>query len=577
MTIGRIRPTLGLVGLFALTAACEPANILEARDQIGRGGERTIVFALPLIDTVFKIETLLEDTGIDTTAAGLLAVVVDPESLSVGFGEELVFEGINLDTLELSFPAGAFAVPPGTSIPFSVTYDGLASDTILDDVDTVVVQSGILSVTTRNRLPIPITYTATLNGFVQTGGAALSGGGTIPAAPGDGSYRSDVLTFNLAGVSVIPDSVSVVVAGSATMGGSPIPAGLGTNAIVQYGGIATLEVAAVSGTLDPTTTPELTVNIEEIKEIPEEDIDLGDLEDAIDESTINNATISLSLGNGSGVVVALADFNLGVVHLDAAGNVPRDAFGDPVLEEDAGGNPILLAVTDPGETTLTLAAMGTKNLELNAAPLLDRLVHLLLDDERAAIVAAGNAVVGDGTQARVTNTDSVAIALGITLGLDFTIPPAGVSITHNTTSDGLELDSEDADQLIERLDSAGIVTEVVNNTPFGVEIDIAFVEDSLGEDVDVFTQPNAVVLNTISLSAPTVDAQGLVTAASSSTVPILLTGTQARQLLGLKFSASARIRLLPGTGAGGRGAFRATDEVSLVSRVQIVLRAGGTQ
>lgn len=577
MTFGRSRTTLGLMGLLALIAACEPAGIMDARDQLGRGGERTIVFALPLIDTVFKIETLLDESGIDTTAAGLLAVAIDPESLSVGFGEELVFEDINLDTLEISFPPATLSVPPGTSIPFTVVYDGMASDTILEDVDTVLVHSGVLSVTTRNRLPIPITYTATLGGFFQAGGAPLSGGGTIPAAPGDGSYRSDVLIFDLAGVSVVPAAVSVTVAGSGTVGGTPIPAGLGDSAIVQNGGIATLEIAAVSGTLDPTLTPELIVSIEEVEEIPEADLDLGDLEDAVDESTINDATVSLTLANGSGIVTVLTNFYLGVVNLDAAGNVPRDAFGDPVLEEDAGGNPILVAVTDPGETTLTLAAMGTTNLELNAAPLIDRLVHLLLDDERAAIVAAGNAAVGDGTQARVTRSDSVSVAMGMTLGLDFTIPAAGVTFTRNTVSDGAEFDDEDADQLVERLDSAGVVTEVVNNTPFGVEIDIAFVEDSLGEDVDIFAQPNAVLLNTVALPAPTVDAQGVVTTPSSSTVSILLTGTQARQLLGLKFTAGARVRLLPGSGAGGRGAIYATDAISLDSRVQIVLRAGGTQ
>lgn len=576
MTLGRSRPTLGLVGLLVLTAACEPAGILEARDQLGRGGERTIVFALPLIDTVFKIETLLEDTGIDTTAAGLLAVVIDPESLSVGLGEELVFEGINLDTLAVSVPPAALAVPD-TVIPFSVTYDALESDTILDDVDTVLVQSGVLSVTTRSKLPIPVTYTATLDGFFQAGGVALVGSGTIPPAAGNGSYRSDVLTFNLAGVRIVPAAVSVAVSGTATVGGTPIPAGLGDRAIVQYGGITTLQVAAVSGTLDPALTPELNVSIEEVEEIPEADLDLGDLEDAIKDSRINDATISLTLVNGAGIVVALSDFNLGVVNLSAAGVVPRDAFGDPVFQVDTLGNPILVAVTDPGETTLTLGAMETKNVELDAAPLLDRLVHLLLDDERAAIVAAGSAVVGDGSQARVTRTDSVSVTMGMTLGLDFTIPPAGVTFTHNTTSDGAELDDDDADQLIERLDSAGVVTEMVNHTPFGVEIDIAFVEDSLGEDVDVFTQPNAVVLSTISLAAPTVDAQGVVTVASSSTVPILLTGTQARQLLGLKFSAGLRIRLLPGNGAAGRGAIQATDELSLESRVRIVLRAGGTQ
>jgi len=577
MTVEKVRPMLGLVGLLALATACEPANILEARDQLGRGGERTIEFALPLIDTVFKIETLLEDSDIDTTAAGLLAVEIEPESVSVGFGEELVFENIELDTTVVNFPPGALTVPSGTQIPFTVVNAGLDSDTILENVDTVTIYSGNIAVTTRNRLPVPVTYTVTLNGFDQVGGGPVIGSGTVSAAPGNGSYANDVLNFDLAGVTIVPDSVTVDISGSVTVGGSPIPPALGDSAIVQTGVIASVQVQSASGPLDPTLTPELTVSVEEVEEILRSDFDLGDLEDAIEESTINDATIFLTLGNGSGVLVALTDFNLGVVTLDAVGNVPRDAFGNPVFEEDAGGNPILVAVTDPAQTTATLPSMGTTNLELNAAPLLDRLVHLLLDDERAAIVAAGSAVVGDSSQARVTRTDSVSVAMGMTLGLDFTIPPAGVTFTRNTTSDGAELDDEDADQLVERLDSAGVFTEVVNHTPFGVEIDIAFVEDSLGEDVDIFAQPNAVVLNTISLPAPTVDAQGLVTTAGSSSVSILLTGTQARQLLGLKFSAGARSRLLPGTGAAGRGAIRATDEVTLDSRVHIALRAGGTQ
>ncbi len=44
---------------------------------------------------------------------------------------------------------------------------GLESDTILENVDTVTVYSGNIAVTTRNRLPVPVTYTVTLNGFFQ--------------------------------------------------------------------------------------------------------------------------------------------------------------------------------------------------------------------------------------------------------------------------------------------------------------------------------------------------------------------------------------------------------------------------
>jgi len=577
MTLGKGRSVVGLAGLLVLTAACEPANILEARDQLGRGGERSVVFALPLIDTVFKVETLLEDSEIDTTASGLLAVRIDPDSVSAGYGEDLVFEGVDLDTTVVSFTPAELAVGPGEQISFSVVNDGMDTDTKLDNVDTVVVYSGVLSVTTRNRLPVPVTYTVTLDGFFQAGGGSLVGGGTIPAASGNGSYRSHVLDFNLAGVTLVPASVSVTVAGSATAGGTPIPAAAGVDAIVQTGEITTIEIEAVSGSLDPALTPELTVSIEEIDEIPESDIDFGDLEDAIKESTLEHATLALVINSSANALVTLSDFNLGVVKLSVAGDVPRDAFGDPVFEEDGGGNPILLALADPGETTLTLNALSTTDLELDASALLDRLVHLLLDGERAAIVAAGSAAVGDGSQARVTRADSVGVELEMTLGLDFTIPLAGVTISRNTTGDGLEFDAEDADQLVERLDSAGIATDVVNETPFAVEIDIAFVEDSLADDVDVFAQPGAVVLSTIALDAPEVDGQGLVTSPSSSTVSIFLTGNQARQLLGAKWSATVRARLLPGTGGGGRGAIRATDEISLQSQARVVLRSGGEQ
>ena len=212
---------------------------------------------------------------------------------------------------------------------------------------------------------------------------------------------------------------------------------------------------------------------------------------------------------------------------------------------------------------------------MDAALLVDKLVHLLLDDERAAIVAAGDVVVGDGTQARVNRSDSVSVIMGMAVGLDFTIPASGVSFTRNTVQDGLDMDEEDADQLIERLDSAGVVTDAENGTPFGVEVDIAFVQDSLDEDVDIFSYPGAVVLNTITLDAPSVDAQGLVTSRSTTTVSIALTGDQARQLTGQFISATVRARLLPGTGGGGRGAIRATDEIALLTQARIVLRAGG--
>ena len=575
MTLGNCRSTVGLLGLLALATACEPASILEAREQLARGGERTIVYALPIIDTVFKVETLLEESDIDTIAGGLLAVEVEQQADTVEFGEELEFENVELDTMVVDFTPAALTVPPGTEVNFSVVYDGLATDTILDNVDTVVVYAGTLSVTTRNRLPIPMSYTATLNGFRQSGGAPLQGGGTVPAAPGNGSYTSHVLNFNLAGVTVVPASVSVSVVGSGTVGGIPIPGGLGDGAIVQVGSIASLQVEAVAGTLDPTVTPELIVSVEEFEQVERDEFDLGDLEDAIDSSTINNASISLQIDNGADVQAVLSDFYLGVVRVDAVGEVIRDGTGNPDFEEDGSGTPILVPVVDPSDTVLTLAALGTSNVDLDAAPLVDRLVHLILNDTSAAVVAVGDVVIGNGSQARVSRSDVVAVQIGITVGLDFTIPAEGVTFTRNTTQTGLELDPEDADQLIERLDSAGVITDAVNSTPFGVVLDIAFVEGSLGEDVDIFGYPGAVVLDPITLDEPNVDAQGLVTTPSTTVVSIALTGEQARQLTGDAVSATIRARLVAGTGSGGRGAIRDSDEIVLNAQARIVLRSGG--
>jgi hypothetical protein len=201
----------------------------------------------------------------------------------------------------------------------------------------------------------------------------------------------------------------------------------------------------------------------------------------------------------------------------------------------------------------------------------------LIDDELAAVIAVGDVAVGDSTQARVTSSDIVTVSMGITIGMDITIPLTGVEFTRNHVGDGLELDDEDADQLVDRLDTAAVVTTAVNATPFGVEIDIAIVGDSLGDDVDIFNYPGAILLSTIYLDEPTVDANGIVTTPSTSTPTIQLTGEQTRELLGLKFTAGIRARMLPGTGGGGRGAIRATDEISLTTSARIVLRSGGVQ
>ncbi len=562
--------------LSAIVASCEPSTFTEARDQLGRGGQRIVEFLVPVIDTAFTIDNLLDSTLVDTTASGLLAVRIDPESLTVDVGEKLDFQNIVFDDFVLNLSAVQLGVPAGTQIPVSGAYSALASDTVLDAIDTVLVNSGTLSITTLNKLPVSLSYTITLNGFVAPGGGSLSGASVVPAAPGDGSFTSDVLNFNLAGVAIVPAVVQALVSGTITVGGTPIPGGLGDSALVQTGTIPTLKVEALSGPLDPTQTPELIVSVEESSEVPRGNVaGFSDLEDAIKGSTLNDASILLIVDNSSNAPAVLSGFNLGVVKLDLFGNVPRDGSGNPVFEVDSLGNPILVPVVDVGQTTLTLARASSNSVTLAAAALVDRLIKLVLNDDRASVVATGSIRIGDGAQSRIARTDTVNVRFDLTVGLDITIPDTGVVFTRNTIEDGAAFNQTDADQLTDRMISAISTTDAVNRTPFGAQIEIAFVSGDVG-DADVFVAPGAIILAPVVLDPPTVDAQGIVVQPSMSTLVIILTADDVRQLLDQQFTAGVRVRLMRAPGGSGRGAIRASDEVGVKARVAIKLQSGST-
>ncbi|KPJ93584.1 MAG: hypothetical protein AMS18_05475 [Gemmatimonas sp. SG8_17] len=566
--------------LAATMAACEPASLTEARDQLGRGGERVVEYVLPIVTDSAKVQDLVDttETALDTLG-GVLALRADPESLSVGVGDELTYQDVDFDTfvVDLIVPPG---IGPGYMIPFSSSFDVLASDTVLDAVDTVVVYSGTLVVTTQNRLPATAGYTVTLDGFLDAAGSPLAASGTVPAAPGDGSYVSDVLNFDLAGVTIIPAAAIAQLNGTATVVTSPVDPALGTAAVVQDGSISAIEIQSLAGSLDPAQTPELVIGVEEAREILRSDVDFGDLEEAVEASTINDAVVALEIDNSASAPAVLSDFTLGVVRLDAFGDILRDAFGDPDYEVDSLGQPIVIPVTDPGVPTLTLARSSASNVSLQSAPLATRLFHLLLADERVSLVAAGTIAVGDGAPSRIERTDALAVVLGVIVAFDLTIPDTGVQITRHSVNNGLgDLveDEREADSLVARIDSVEFTAELVNRTPFGTEIDIAFVRDSLPEGVDVFLLPGAVTIDRVTLSAPPVDAQGRVSQAISDTVVVRLSNTEVRELLNEFFTAQARIRLLPGTGGGGRGAIQASDAVLINSRVRVLLHAGKSQ
>lgn len=457
---------------------------------------------------------------------------------------------------------------------FSQTYSPLAGESRITAVDTVTVLTGSFKLKVQNRLPVQFKAVITLNGVTRNN-VTLKDSLTVLAAPGGGSTRTDSLTLDLTGVKIVPGAVTAVVEGSATATQATITPTVTTNAIVVDGG-GSLEVSRLSGTLDPAKTPELTVSAEEFQEVNAGDFDLGDLEDAVKQATLQDAKIQLNIVNSSGAPLKLSNFVLGVVELTSAGQLPRQPDGTIDYQTDVQGAVTVAVVDSPSVTTLTIARNSTKTVTLQTARVLDRVIDLVLDDKRAAVVGSGSAVVGDGAQSVITSADSISLRLGLTVALDFDVPAAGVTFSKTSVTDGADLEDQDADQIAQRVETASATAVVQNGMPFGVRVQIALVPDSLPDTVSadsVFARSDTVVIRA-DLEAASVNDSGLVTTARSDTATVSLTGTQARVLLGKWLTAAVRMTLLP-SATNTRGAIRTTDQVILRASGSVRLRSGG--
>lgn len=714
-------------GVAVLVAACEPASITDAHNQLGAGRKDTLHFTIPITQDSFRIADFLSKTDTLTTASGVVGVKLDAESVKVNVGQQLKFNNLNFDPFSFGYgqmlsvspvstgvtlpsppaPTGApgAAAPPiagvttqpparfttaqgstlvsatvsagfavdsivnnttctatnislaindstgapranfpliaslaaggglkvdsvtlaavtvsgfltpvanasfGVCVPtgslsvnvffrnrpslaqpvagltlasvtlsnvnesFTSSYSALASEARIQAVDTVVVSSGTFTITAQNRLPVALTDTLTLNG-IKKAGATVVAVLTVPAASGTGTTTSGVLNIDLAGATIEPTNVNVAVKGVAKTAGQATFSPTVTNNAVLVGGTGNLVIQSLAGKLDPTKTPELTVAVQNSTEMPSSSVDFGDFGDAVKDSAthLNDATASLTVRNTAATPLALINFTLGAVQLDAAGNLKTKAGGALDYEVDAAGQPILVSIVDPGKTTLAIARSATTSVALPSAPLIDRVVHLVLNKTRVAIVAAGNAQAGDAAQSRIISTDNVAVTFALTVGLDFNLPLAGVAFTRNQAQDGASMESKDADEIAGRIINGGVTASVTNGTPFGLTVNVAFVDGTKDSTVDIFTTAGHVTLDSVALAASTVDAQGRVTQAAVTNASITMSGAQARPLLGKNFTVGVRIRLKPA--AGGRGAIRPTDQVKIFVRALLDVRGG---
>lgn len=309
------------------------------------------------------------------------------------------------------------------------------------------------------------------------------------------------------------------------------------------------------------------LGFEEGRELTRTQINFGDLEAAMDSSTVNRATFELDIASNAAVPVEVSDMTLGIVQLDANGQIPRDGGGNPVYEPGT-----VTPVTDPGQATLTVPPAGT-SVSVSADGLVDRMVHLLLDDVRVALVVAGTSQAAPGFPP-LTPGAALTVDLTVVVVLDITIPAAGVGFTRHQIVDGISLDDDDADDLSDRLVLAEATTSADNVTPFGLEISIALAPDSVDPDTDVFALPNAVLLQPILIGAPPVDAGGTAMGVETDTLVVSLSGSDTRVLFNDVYTAAVRFRLLPGAGSGGRGRVRVVDEIRLGGSVRVQIRRG---
>lgn len=565
-----------------LSAGCEPASITEARNQLGRGPARIVALTIPIAQDTLTVGQFLcpssstSPCDTATVSNGLVGIKVNPQTLNVSEGEQLKFGNVITFRFKVDVPAPVLGNPAGGTVTYDTTYSALSIEPRLQAIDSLVADSGSLTFTTLNRMSVPLSYTLTLNGFRNSGGTVLSQSGTVPAASGTGTYTTHTITFNLAGVTITPPT-----AGAALHLSFTIPVGGMANAVTLQdstmiqSGTGRIAARRLVGSLNPATTPELNVAVEQFQQIDSSEFDFGDMKDAVQQARLNDARMILSVRNTANAPITLTNFTLGVVKL-ASGQIPK-VGNNIVYQTDSLG-----AITVPLEDTVGTGRFHIARSQLSkvdtmqVARLLDRIVDSALAGKPMAIVGAGTAVVGDGNTSTIRSIDSLGVGLGLTVAFDVTLPSSGISFSRTSVTDGADIKDQDANQIAARVDTATATAIVRNGTPFGVQVRIAVVGIALPSSVtadSIFKRTDRVELGPVSLAAAQVNGQGLVVTPVEDTASVSITGAQSRVLLDTKLTAAIRMTLLPaGT---NRGAVRTTDKVIVRASGTVRLKAGG--
>lgn len=174
----------GLLGAAALSG-CEPASVTEARDQLGRGGPRDLVFTIPIRQdtiTVAGVLTDFLDVEFLTILDSLVAVRVLPVSEGIAVADSVgTFTGV-LDPA--TNPALTFDVVAWQEVPET----NLDLGRFEDAVRNLSIETALVVLMVENTADAPITLSDFTVGVVRVDAAT---GDIRRDAGGDPLYEVD--------------------------------------------------------------------------------------------------------------------------------------------------------------------------------------------------------------------------------------------------------------------------------------------------------------------------------------------------------------------------------------------------
>jgi hypothetical protein len=324
-----------------VAAACEPASITEARNQLARGDVRFVEYVIPVSrDTLTVLEIFEDFVDADpiTLADNLLAVATDAQLFTVGTGAEVgAISGI-LDPAVLNFVTEQWREVTTTSLNLG-EFDSAARD--------ATINSALAALDVSNSADAPLTLTDFVLGVVQLDGSGLPlrdiGGnllyeedaGTpilvLVADPGGTTWdigrtttRVDTLAASalvdrLVDLALEGTRVALVGAGTVSVGDNTVGTVLGTDQLL-------ITITPIIG-LD-FTIPQTGVSFDSTTVQDGLDLELKEIEDI--EDLVDSAGVTLEVENGTpfGVEASIA-----IVEGSFAGDVfaaPGAVLVDPV-------------------------------------------------------------------------------------------------------------------------------------------------------------------------------------------------------------------------------------------------------